>query len=314
MAYARSPMGSPLSSSLPKRSLIFEHHDEYVSSAAKKQNLPQQHEPFIIGVAGGTASGKTTVCNQIMQNLHDQRVAMISMDSFYRGLSEDEKVGGRTPISPASLSAPRTQTLDRRSSGFVPRLDPWAKQRRWTTPVAGAVCPSATWGSHPTLSLTVLPHGLRRSAAGSPLALEPPLGARAPSVSHGWGECWLLRWACATAHEARMSVRADSLVDTPQSSPSSPRARPRHRRSAGSSPPAQRVAYAARDAHQPRRLERRDVRCEMCSWVRLGCHNHGRMASSGWNGAPCPAVSRAGCGGSGTHTPPLGSCGHNSPP
>jgi pantothenate kinase len=27
-------------------------------------------EPFLIGVAGGTASGKTTVCDQIMQRLH----------------------------------------------------------------------------------------------------------------------------------------------------------------------------------------------------------------------------------------------------
>ena len=96
LAMARSPPSSvtvsPLSGSLPKRSLLFDSHDEYVSSATKKQGLPVAHEPFIIGVAGGTASGKTTVCNQIMQNLHDQRVAMISMDSFYRGLSEAEKV------------------------------------------------------------------------------------------------------------------------------------------------------------------------------------------------------------------------------
>ncbi|KAK3264545.1 Uridine kinase-like protein 1, chloroplastic [Cymbomonas tetramitiformis] len=46
--------------------------------------------PFIIGVAGGTASGKTTVCERIMERLHDQRLVMISMDSFYRGLTEDE--------------------------------------------------------------------------------------------------------------------------------------------------------------------------------------------------------------------------------
>ena len=29
-----------------------------------------RNEPFFIGVAGGTASGKTTVCDQIMQRLH----------------------------------------------------------------------------------------------------------------------------------------------------------------------------------------------------------------------------------------------------
>ncbi|KAI3433695.1 hypothetical protein D9Q98_003504 [Chlorella vulgaris] len=49
-----------------------------------------RNEPFVIGVAGGTASGKTTVCDQIMQRLHDQCVVMLSQDSFYRNLSEEE--------------------------------------------------------------------------------------------------------------------------------------------------------------------------------------------------------------------------------
>ncbi|KAL0021905.1 hypothetical protein WJX79_001763 [Trebouxia sp. C0005] len=47
-------------------------------------------QPFFIGVAGGTASGKTTVCDQIMQRLHDQCVVMLSQDSFYRGLTPEE--------------------------------------------------------------------------------------------------------------------------------------------------------------------------------------------------------------------------------
>ena len=46
--------------------------------------------PFFIGVAGGTASGKTTVCDCIMQRLHDQCVVMLSQDSFYRGLTAEE--------------------------------------------------------------------------------------------------------------------------------------------------------------------------------------------------------------------------------
>jgi len=50
-----------------------------------------KREPFIIGVAGGTASGKTTVCDQIMHKLHDQRVSMLSMDSFYKGLCPEDK-------------------------------------------------------------------------------------------------------------------------------------------------------------------------------------------------------------------------------
>mmetsp|Transcript_22942 Transcript_22942/g.63675 ORF Transcript_22942/g.63675 Transcript_22942/m.63675 type:complete len:463 (+) Transcript_22942:379-1767(+) len=45
---------------------------------------------FLIGVAGGTASGKTTVCDHIMQRLHDQCAVLISQDSFYKGLTPEE--------------------------------------------------------------------------------------------------------------------------------------------------------------------------------------------------------------------------------
>lgn len=44
----------------------------------------------LLAIAGGTASGKTTVCDQIMQRLHDQCVVMLSQDSFYRGLTPEE--------------------------------------------------------------------------------------------------------------------------------------------------------------------------------------------------------------------------------
>lgn len=54
--------------------------------------------PFLIGVAGGTASGKSTVCRKIMEKLgqdtverHHQRVVCISQDSFYRELDENER-------------------------------------------------------------------------------------------------------------------------------------------------------------------------------------------------------------------------------
>ncbi|KAG0501165.1 hypothetical protein HPP92_001237 [Vanilla planifolia] len=37
--------------------------------------LPKQ--PFVIGVSGGSASGKTTVCDMIIQQLHDHRVVLV---------------------------------------------------------------------------------------------------------------------------------------------------------------------------------------------------------------------------------------------
>ncbi|KAL2505240.1 Uridine kinase-like protein 5 [Abeliophyllum distichum] len=47
-------------------------------------------QPFIIGVAGGTASGKTTVCNMIISQLHDQRVVLVNQDSFYHSLTNEQ--------------------------------------------------------------------------------------------------------------------------------------------------------------------------------------------------------------------------------
>lgn len=49
--------------------------------------------PFLIGVAGGTASGKSSVCARIMEKLgmaHKRRVVAVSQDSFYRKLTDEE--------------------------------------------------------------------------------------------------------------------------------------------------------------------------------------------------------------------------------
>ncbi len=43
---------------------------------------------LIIGIAGGTGSGKTTVVNTIIEELKHKEVAVISQDSYYRDTSE----------------------------------------------------------------------------------------------------------------------------------------------------------------------------------------------------------------------------------
>lgn len=58
------------------------------SSSILDSSAPKQ--PFVIGVSGGTASGKTTVCDMIIQQLHDHRVVLVNQDSFYRGLTAEE--------------------------------------------------------------------------------------------------------------------------------------------------------------------------------------------------------------------------------
>lgn len=59
--------------------------DEYPVPSQTKGTVP-----FVIGVGGGTASGKTTVCDMIIQQLHDHRVVLVNQDSFYRGLTPAE--------------------------------------------------------------------------------------------------------------------------------------------------------------------------------------------------------------------------------
>ncbi|XP_067136602.1 uridine-cytidine kinase 2-B isoform X2 [Centruroides vittatus] len=73
----------------------------------KSRNGPKVYEnmngfddktPFLIGVAGGTASGKSTVCQKIVEKLgqdsidqHHRRVVCISQDSFYNELTDEDK-------------------------------------------------------------------------------------------------------------------------------------------------------------------------------------------------------------------------------
>ncbi|XP_022556834.1 uridine/cytidine kinase UKL1, chloroplastic isoform X2 [Brassica napus] len=78
---------SLLSSSPPNPSVSSPSH---LPSAVSSSSSPAPKQPFVIGVSGGTASGKTTVCDMIIQKLHDQRVVLINQDSFYRGLTTEE--------------------------------------------------------------------------------------------------------------------------------------------------------------------------------------------------------------------------------
>lgn len=74
--------------------------NDHVSKLNGVGNIPK---PCFIGVAGGTASGKSTVCEKIMeklgQNLVDQkerRVVTISLESFYKPLKiEDQTKASR---------------------------------------------------------------------------------------------------------------------------------------------------------------------------------------------------------------------------
>ncbi len=59
---------------------------------------------LVIGIAGGTGSGKTTVVNKILHELKDQEIAILSQDAYYRdnshlAFSEREKINYDHPRS-----------------------------------------------------------------------------------------------------------------------------------------------------------------------------------------------------------------------
>jgi uridine kinase len=52
------------------------------------------HPPLIIGIAGGTGSGKTTVTRKILERLESTRVVILRHDDYYKDLSA---FGGKSP-------------------------------------------------------------------------------------------------------------------------------------------------------------------------------------------------------------------------
>jgi uridine kinase len=50
-----------------------------------------QDRPFVIGVCGGSASGKTTVCEILKSSLTTEEISVIACDSFYKALTSQQK-------------------------------------------------------------------------------------------------------------------------------------------------------------------------------------------------------------------------------
>jgi uridine kinase len=50
--------------------------------------MPERLTPIVIGIAGGTGSGKTTVANVVLRRVGAQHIAFLSHDAYYRDLNE----------------------------------------------------------------------------------------------------------------------------------------------------------------------------------------------------------------------------------
>ena len=63
----------------------------YTAGRPPWYNKEGQHvDAFVIGVCGGSASGKTTVAKKIIKSLNIDWVTLLSMDSFYKVLSPEQ--------------------------------------------------------------------------------------------------------------------------------------------------------------------------------------------------------------------------------
>ena len=50
--------------------------------------MPSRPAPIVIGIAGGTGSGKTTVANVILARVGAERIALLAHDAYYRDLQD----------------------------------------------------------------------------------------------------------------------------------------------------------------------------------------------------------------------------------
>ena len=60
-----------------------------------ESSRPRRGTPFVIGVAGGTGSGKSTVADRVIATVGHQKVCVLALDSYYNdhaNLSMEERV------------------------------------------------------------------------------------------------------------------------------------------------------------------------------------------------------------------------------
>lgn len=53
--------------------------------------LSNMKKPFVIGISGGSGSGKTSFVNQLKSNFNDSEVSILSQDNYYKSKDEQEK-------------------------------------------------------------------------------------------------------------------------------------------------------------------------------------------------------------------------------
>ena len=61
--------------------------EDLPTTVARRAAVPEGAAPLLLGVAGGTGSGKTTVARRILDAVGESRIAFLEMDSYYRDVA-----------------------------------------------------------------------------------------------------------------------------------------------------------------------------------------------------------------------------------
>jgi len=68
--------------------------------------MPERSVPLVIGIAGGSGSGKTTVAQAILQRVGPERISFLQHDAYYKEL------GGLPPIQRAEVNFDHPNSLE----------------------------------------------------------------------------------------------------------------------------------------------------------------------------------------------------------
>ena len=70
-------------------------------------NIEKPEHPYLIGIAGGSGSGKTSVANEIFKNIQTNCL-LFSMDTYYKDLTPEQMKN----ISEYNFDEPKALDLD----------------------------------------------------------------------------------------------------------------------------------------------------------------------------------------------------------
>lgn len=51
----------------------------------------EKKRPYLVGIAGGSGSGKTTILNELFRELPDESLALVSQDNYYHPIHKQQK-------------------------------------------------------------------------------------------------------------------------------------------------------------------------------------------------------------------------------